>query len=137
MKLMQVWIVCFVLFFGAAELYQWIQGITLPLPVFAVAGALLAVASNSHLLLRKPTSLQPVSTPIKTDSALPIAPAPVPTAVSASSTETSPESVLLLNVSPSRYYPGGQLPNPISRRSVSFKIQNSPSVKEEADPGER
>jgi hypothetical protein len=45
-KSMQVWLVCLLLFFGAAELYQWVQSITLPMPVFMIAGALLAVASN-------------------------------------------------------------------------------------------
>lgn len=136
MKLMQVWIVCFVVFFAAAELYQWIQGITLPLPIFAVAGAVLAVVSNTHALPRKLTSLQPVSTPAQTDSAPPIDTID-PTAVSASSTEPNPDSAPALNPLPARYYPGAQLPKLISRRSVSLKIQNPSSVNKEADPGER
>jgi hypothetical protein len=44
---MRVWVICFVLFFGAAEFYQWMQGLTLPLPFFIVLGGLLAIASNS------------------------------------------------------------------------------------------
>jgi hypothetical protein len=41
-------IACFVLFFGIAELYPLSQGISLPMPVFMVAGFLLAIASNYH-----------------------------------------------------------------------------------------
>lgn len=44
---MRVWGVCFVLFFGVAEFYQWVQGLTLPLPFFIVLGGLLAIASNA------------------------------------------------------------------------------------------
>jgi hypothetical protein len=44
---MRVWVICFVLFFGAAEFYQWVQGLTLPLPFFVVLGGLLAIASNA------------------------------------------------------------------------------------------
>ena len=44
---MRVWGVCFVLFFGAAEFYQWMQGLTLPLPFFIALGGLLAIASNA------------------------------------------------------------------------------------------
>ncbi|NJR66564.1 MAG: hypothetical protein HC772_16580 [Leptolyngbyaceae cyanobacterium CRU_2_3] len=45
--MMQVLIVCIVLFFGAAELYQWMQGMALPLPVLVAAGVVLAIASNA------------------------------------------------------------------------------------------
>lgn len=47
---MRVWVLSFVLFFSAAELYQWLQKITLPFPVFVIAGALLAIASNVNQL---------------------------------------------------------------------------------------
>jgi hypothetical protein len=55
---MRVWGVCFVLFFGAAEFYQWMQGLTLPLPFFVALGGLLAIASNADkwLLLTRPVS---------------------------------------------------------------------------------
>ncbi|MEC4983180.1 MAG: hypothetical protein SAK42_03600 [Oscillatoria sp. PMC 1076.18] len=43
---MKVWIVSFFLLFGLAELYQWAKDVTLPLPVFVLAGAFLAIASN-------------------------------------------------------------------------------------------
>ncbi|MBI4783706.1 MAG: hypothetical protein HY785_20675 [Oscillatoriophycideae cyanobacterium NC_groundwater_1537_Pr4_S-0.65um_50_18] len=43
---MQVLLVCLVLFFVASELYQWMQGMTLPLPMLIAAGIVLAIASN-------------------------------------------------------------------------------------------
>lgn len=43
---MQFAIVCFVLFFLLSQVFQWAQEITLPLPFFILAGALLAIASN-------------------------------------------------------------------------------------------
>jgi hypothetical protein len=47
---MKVWITCFVLLFGAAELLQWIQKFSLPLPVFILGGVFLAVISNYEKL---------------------------------------------------------------------------------------
>jgi Pentapeptide repeats (8 copies) len=43
---MYVWLVCFVVLFGLAELYPWVQGVVLPLPVMLLAGVGLAIASN-------------------------------------------------------------------------------------------
>ncbi|MEB3337280.1 MAG: hypothetical protein VKJ46_07465 [Leptolyngbyaceae bacterium] len=43
---MKVWITSFVILFGLAQLYQLLEPITLPLPVFIVGGVLLAIASN-------------------------------------------------------------------------------------------
>jgi hypothetical protein len=43
---MKVWITSVLVLFGMVELYQWMKGFTLPLPVFIVAGAALAIASN-------------------------------------------------------------------------------------------
>lgn len=127
MKLMQVWIICFVLFFAAAELYQWLQGMTLPLPVFVIAGALLAVASNTQTLLRKQNSLQPV--PSAPEIMLP---QPAPPAWS--NTEALPAPVAALR----RYYPGVQLPNltPQSGRSISFTLQKPNPVSEAENLGE-
>ena len=45
-KIMKVWITSFLVLFGMVELYQWFREFTLPLPVFILAGALLAIASN-------------------------------------------------------------------------------------------
>ena len=49
---MYVWLVCFVVLFGLAELYPWVQGVVLPFPLMLLAGVGLAIASNlsaSHL----------------------------------------------------------------------------------------
>jgi len=43
---MYVWLVCFVVLFGLAELYPWVQGVVLPFPVMLLAGVGLAIASN-------------------------------------------------------------------------------------------
>jgi hypothetical protein len=63
---MRLWGVCFVLFFGIAEFYQWMQGLTLPLPFFIVLGGLLAIASNAdkwHILIRPVQSALPTAFP--------------------------------------------------------------------------
>jgi hypothetical protein len=44
---MRVWLVTFIFLFGAVQLYQWLKGFMLPLPIYVLAGAFLAVASNS------------------------------------------------------------------------------------------
>lgn len=49
---MKVWVACVVVFFGVAELYQWFQQVTLPFPVYGIAGLLLAIISNRHLWLQ-------------------------------------------------------------------------------------
>lgn len=45
---MQVWLSCFFVLFAIAELYQWAQHITLPLPFYILGGAVLAVSSNAN-----------------------------------------------------------------------------------------
>ncbi|WP_038021033.1 hypothetical protein [Synechocystis sp. PCC 7509] len=44
---MKVWLSCFLVLFAIAELYQWAQNVTLPLPFYILGGAVLAVASNT------------------------------------------------------------------------------------------
>jgi len=34
------------LLFGSVELFQWLKGVMLPLPIYVLAGAFLAIASN-------------------------------------------------------------------------------------------
>ena len=63
---MQVLLVCLVLFFVASELYQWVQGMTLPLPMLVVAGVGLAIASNLRSL-----SVLPWSNPSRISATLP------------------------------------------------------------------
>lgn len=44
---MRVWLSCFFVLFAIAEFYQWAQHVTLPLPLYILGGAVLAVASNA------------------------------------------------------------------------------------------
>jgi hypothetical protein len=46
MKAVKVWVTIVFLLFILAELYQWIKGFILPLPIYILAGAFLAIASN-------------------------------------------------------------------------------------------
>lgn len=46
MLTVRIWIVTFVLLFAAAEFYQWIRQVTIPLPLFILGGVGLAIASN-------------------------------------------------------------------------------------------
>ena len=43
---MKVWITCVLVLYGMVEAYQWMKHFTLPLPVFILGGAVLAIASN-------------------------------------------------------------------------------------------
>ncbi|AFZ22913.1 hypothetical protein Cylst_0580 [Cylindrospermum stagnale PCC 7417] len=43
---MKVWLACFLVLFALAELFDWVEGFTLPLPIYILGGAFLAVASN-------------------------------------------------------------------------------------------
>ncbi|MDJ1176967.1 hypothetical protein [Roseofilum capinflatum] len=43
---MRLWISCFVLVLVLAQIFQQLKALSVPLPVFLVAGGLLAVASN-------------------------------------------------------------------------------------------
>jgi hypothetical protein len=43
---MKVWLACFLVLFALAELFDWLQKFNLPLPIYILGGAFLAVASN-------------------------------------------------------------------------------------------
>jgi hypothetical protein len=43
---MRVWLACFFVLFALAELFNWLQELKLPLPIYILGGAFLAVASN-------------------------------------------------------------------------------------------
>ncbi len=43
---MRVWLACFLVLFALAELFDWVQEFKLPLPIYILGGAFLAVASN-------------------------------------------------------------------------------------------
>lgn len=56
---MRIWLTCFAVLFAIAEFYQWVQHLTLPLPVYIVGGAFLAIASNYHKRTRLPWQDEP------------------------------------------------------------------------------
>lgn len=43
---MKVWLVSFFVLFAGAELFKWLQDVSVPLPIYVLGGAFLAVASN-------------------------------------------------------------------------------------------
>ncbi|BAY26843.1 hypothetical protein NIES2100_66590 [Calothrix sp. NIES-2100] len=43
---MRVWLACFFVLFALAELFDWVKEFNLPLPIYILGGAFLAVASN-------------------------------------------------------------------------------------------
>lgn len=47
---MRVWFICFVVLFALAQLFDWMQQFSLPLPIYILGGAFLAVASNYEKL---------------------------------------------------------------------------------------
>jgi hypothetical protein len=47
---MRVWITCFVVLFALAQLFDWVQQFSLPLPICILGGAFLAVTSNYEKL---------------------------------------------------------------------------------------
>ena len=44
--MMKIWLACFIAMFAVAELFQWVKGVVLPLPIYILGGAFLAIASN-------------------------------------------------------------------------------------------
>ena len=43
---MKIWLACFGVLFALAELYQWVKHLMLPLPIYILGGAFLAITSN-------------------------------------------------------------------------------------------
>lgn len=43
---MRVWLACFLVLFALAEFFDWLKAFNLPLPIYILGGAFLAVASN-------------------------------------------------------------------------------------------
>ncbi|OLP19030.1 hypothetical protein BST81_07355 [Leptolyngbya sp. 'hensonii'] len=74
---MKIWVISFILLFGFAEFFQWASHVTLPLPVFILAGALLAIASNADKRSGLPFRAQPTS-PAPNLPAEPATPLPPP-----------------------------------------------------------
>lgn len=117
---MRVWTAFFVTFFILAELYQWLEGVVLPLPVFVGAGALLAIASNAG-------SWKTVSAPVEPSST-----------VQPSSAQTPPTPALPPKLENTKGLPEGEAPqlptlkkqpeNPFFKESsISFTIRSPES----------
>jgi hypothetical protein len=70
---MQVWLACFLVLFGLSELFQWMKQLSLPLPVFILGGAFLAIVSNYDRRAGFPFNLIGKSPVLKSQ---PMAPAP-------------------------------------------------------------
>lgn len=72
---MRIWLACFGLLFAIAELYQWMKHLTLPLPIYILGGAFLAIASNYNkragLPLRNSVTEFPPVMPSITSPSLP------------------------------------------------------------------
>ncbi|MBV6627546.1 MAG: hypothetical protein KI793_32260 [Rivularia sp. (in: Bacteria)] len=47
---MKVWFICFVALFALSQLFDWVKDFSLPLPIYILGGAFLAVASNYEKL---------------------------------------------------------------------------------------
>ncbi|QYX32561.1 hypothetical protein [Sphaerospermopsis torques-reginae] len=43
---MRVWLACFFVLFALAEFFDWVKDLSLPLPIYILGGAFLAVVSN-------------------------------------------------------------------------------------------
>ncbi len=50
-KSMRIWLACFVVLFALAELFDWVKDLSLPLPIYILGGAFLAIASNYDKLI--------------------------------------------------------------------------------------
>lgn len=80
---MRVWITCFVVLFALAQLFDWVQQFSLPLPICILGGAILAVASNYEKMFGSHGwkqgfhgTLEPSTEQLKLDSS-PLTPASV------------------------------------------------------------
>lgn len=111
---MPLLLVCVVLFFSLAQLYQWSNGIALPFPVLLLTGAGLAIASNL-----KPRSL---SDPAAIDSP----------AVSVTVSRATDAPSLPPDIRPAiEPHPVGEpqlptfAPPPESVKSISFKLKQA------------
>lgn len=76
---MQIWTVCFILFFVLTQVYQLVQNLSLPMPVMIMGGVLLAIASNvrptskpAHSAAVQPNQNLDAETPTQTPKQTPI-----------------------------------------------------------------
>jgi hypothetical protein len=109
---MKFWMTSFVVLFGLAELFQWVRHFTLPLPIFILGGAFLAIASNYDKQAGLPFRFRDHAD----DEAIATQ---TPTTLDAAELDDS------IYDSQSAHYPEPQLPNfkPQSTRPISFTIR--------------
>ncbi|MDD1415395.1 hypothetical protein MEN41_12365 [Dolichospermum sp. ST_con] len=62
---MGVWLVCFFVLFALAEFFNWLRGFFVPLPIYILGGALLAVASNYDKIFGYYVSNVHIITPVE------------------------------------------------------------------------
>jgi hypothetical protein len=58
---MRVWLACFFVLFALAELFDWVKEFNLPLPIYILGGAFLAVASNYDKIVGSYLSDRPIA----------------------------------------------------------------------------
>jgi hypothetical protein len=60
---MRLWLLTVLVLFALAQVFQWVKSAILPLPIYVLAGAFLAIASNYDkglgTLLSHPTPVDP------------------------------------------------------------------------------
>lgn len=86
---MRIWLACFMVMFGLAELFQWMKQLSLPMPVFILGGAFLAIASNYQKRAGFPFNQLPESfnRPFDSQNSIPVTAA----AKSPASADVTPE----------------------------------------------
>jgi hypothetical protein len=117
---MPIWVVLFFVLFGGMQLFQWVEGLALPMPFFMAAGILLAIASNADKkaglpwrsldLLGGRSPAKPLGSGQPISSTAPTTPA-TPVESPQSQAKRSPE---LPNFNP-----------PAAQNSISFTIRKS------------
>ncbi|MEI6445872.1 MAG: hypothetical protein WCO29_22770 [Nostocales cyanobacterium ELA583] len=68
---MRVWLVCFFVLFALAEFFKWLRGFSVPLPIYILGGALLAIASNYDKIFGYYVSNVQIITPVEVPQKIP------------------------------------------------------------------
>ena len=100
---MRIWLACFMVMFGLAELFQWMKQLSLPLPVFILGGAFLAIASNYEKRAGFPFNQLPKSfnQSLESQNSVPFAPTnPVPKGSAQNQPSDRPISFVIRKPSP-------------------------------------
>ncbi len=71
---MRIWLACFFVLFALAQFFDWLKQFSLPLPIYILGGAFLAVASNYNKIIGSyvegatDVTIEPVVQPPQLDS---------------------------------------------------------------------